>query len=113
LTDNLDVQVMELPLKCFGGLLTGLIPSYGLYSEKPLIVIQNAEKFYYDEMPYFLTHETIHAVLSELEGDKTSDHLDWIFPTNYHTRCLVDCHFARHVLWRKKFGLEEVLKWQR
>ena len=100
-----ELEIEEMYIDCFGGLY--YIPF--VYPIRAKLLINSVEKYYENNVVPFITHESIHYILIREEGDTVSEKFDNLFPENYTSSCLVDCNLGKHLLWRKKFGIKELI----
>ena len=105
-----DIEIIDVyPMSCFGGIIypVGAPRLYVLHVGK--LFINSAESYYEQNFVAFLTHETIHRTLISIESDETSDRFDNLFPTIPDSHILVDGKLEKHLLYRKKYGITELI----
>lgn len=105
-----NIEIVDVfPMACFGGIIypVGAPRLYVLHTAK--LFLNSAETYYSGNAVAFLTHETIHKILIDIESDEISDKFDNLFPSLTDAHLFIDGKMERHLLWRKKFGIKELI----
>lgn len=100
-----DLEIRDLIFDCFGGMEYCTL----IYPILTKVILNEAWRYYANQLVSFFTHESIHYILLREEGDNMNRQFDNLFPDLYSSSCLVDGTMERHLLWRKKFGVKELI----